>query len=174
MISSNQWNNVLKMMKHRGYEISLDTPIVSYFSITNCKTVIYCHDQIKLSTQQSKQLISRLTEDKITHIIIITSHPVSRIVQKQFSNFETELFQLFEFNFCFIEHDLCPRHKILSKEETDKFLQQHKIEKDNLPRLLAHNPFTRFYGLKTGIAVIFLREYPNNEPCYFVRICADS
>jgi len=55
------------------------------------------------------------------------------------------------------EHELVPKHVLLTAAEKQQLLQRYKINENNLMRILVSDPVARYYGLKRGQVVKIIR-----------------
>jgi len=59
-----------------------------------------------------------------------------------------------------LEHELVPKHILLSKEEASRILRRMGISKRQLPWILASDPVARAIGAKPGDVVMVIRRSP--------------
>jgi len=59
-----------------------------------------------------------------------------------------------------LEHELVPKHILLSKEEASRILRRMGISKRQLPWILASDPVARAIGAKPGDVVMVIRKSP--------------
>lgn len=80
----------------------------------------------------------------------------------------TEVFNENELLINIIDHDLVPIHEILTKEETEEFLEKYNVKKRNLPKILKTDPVARYYNMQIGDICRILRpsEQTSFAPTY--------
>ncbi|NHW45019.1 MAG: DNA-directed RNA polymerase subunit H [Candidatus Verstraetearchaeota archaeon] len=62
--------------------------------------------------------------------------------------------------FTILDHELVPKHILLSKEEKRQLLEQLKIRPEQLPWIRASDPVAKLIGAKPGDIVKIIRKSP--------------
>jgi len=62
--------------------------------------------------------------------------------------------------FTILDHELVPRHILLTKEERKQLLEQLKIRPEQLPWIRASDPVAKLIGAKPGDIVKIIRKSP--------------
>jgi len=62
--------------------------------------------------------------------------------------------------FTILDHELVPRHILLTKEERRQLLEQLKIRPEQLPWIRASDPVAKLIGAKPGDIVKIIRKSP--------------
>ncbi|MCC6042731.1 MAG: DNA-directed RNA polymerase subunit H [Candidatus Verstraetearchaeota archaeon] len=62
--------------------------------------------------------------------------------------------------FTILDHELVPKHILLSKEERRQLLEQLKIRPEQLPWIRASDPVAKLIGAKPGDIVKIIRKSP--------------
>ncbi|MHA1340723.1 MAG: DNA-directed RNA polymerase subunit H [Promethearchaeota archaeon] len=57
-----------------------------------------------------------------------------------------------------LEHELVPKHKILTKEETEELLKKYSIKLVNLPRIFSDDPVVEMIGARYGDVIKIIRK----------------
>lgn len=57
-----------------------------------------------------------------------------------------------------LQHEIVPKHKILTKEETDELLKKYSIKLVNLPRIFSDDPVIEMIGARYGDVVKIIRK----------------
>ncbi|MFO7797042.1 MAG: DNA-directed RNA polymerase subunit H [Promethearchaeati archaeon] len=57
-----------------------------------------------------------------------------------------------------LRHSLVPRHKLLTKSETEELLEKYKIHYTDLPQMFEKDPVAIAIGAKEGDVVKIIRE----------------
>jgi DNA-directed RNA polymerases I, II, and III subunit RPABC1 len=55
-----------------------------------------------------------------------------------------------ELMFNVTEHELVPKHVLLTPEEKQELLTRYKLKENQLPRMQMGDPVARYFGLKRG------------------------
>jgi len=63
-------------------------------------------------------------------------------------------------SFNIFEHDLVPKHEVLSKEEAEELLRKYRINPYNLPHIKKSDPAIFLIGAKPGDIVKITRKSP--------------
>ena len=56
-----------------------------------------------------------------------------------------------------LEHELVPKHEILSEEEKKELLKKYNITEKQLPKILASDPVVKAIGAKPGDVIRIIR-----------------
>ena len=176
------WKTLKKMMEVRGYDkdyekIDYDDWISKIrkekimkgifrkkdVNDPNKKIILYYQyfpDQ-KVNTDYIKQYLNLMRETKVNSGIIIISGKLSQQakqkVQEINKELQVEIFTVNELVVNITEHELVPKHILLSKEDKDLLLKRYKIKENQLPKILVTDPVARFLGLKRGDVVKIIR-----------------
>jgi|YelNatPaOPRAMG01_1025707.scaffolds.fasta_scaffold00168_47 DNA-directed RNA polymerase subunit H len=71
--------------------------------------------------------------------------------------------------FDIFQHELVPKHSILTKDEVDDLLRRYRIEKYQLPKIRARDPAALLIGAKPGDVVRIVRRSPTAGLAVFYR-----
>jgi DNA-directed RNA polymerase subunit H len=77
-----------------------------------------------------------------------------------------------EFNV--FDHELVPKHILLSKEEADKVLSTYKIKPYQLPRIKVSDPAVETLGGKPGDIVKIIRKSPTAGEVIYYRYVVEE
>jgi len=79
-----------------------------------------------------------------------------------------------EVPFNIFEHQLVPKHRLLSKEEAEKVLARYRVKPYQLPRLLASDPAAKALGAKPGDIVEIVRSSPTAGRALYYRYVVEE
>ena len=176
------WKTLKKMMEVRGYE--KDNEKIDYdewISKIRAKKIMegvfskkdendpnkkirlyyqYFPGQ-KINTDNINEYLKLMRAASINSGIIIISGKLSQQakqkVQEINKELQVEIFSVNELVVDITEHELVPKHILLSKEEKDHLLKRYRIKENQLPKILVTDPVARFLGLKRGDVVKIIR-----------------
>jgi len=112
---------------------------------------------IKLSQQQIKAIKKSYGIDDFLHtyknkpkIIVVKdiSTKASRSILNDYKR--TEIFTEEFLMINLIDHNIVPRHELLTEEETNIFFEKYNCKKKNMPKILIDDPVARYYNMKIG------------------------
>ena len=176
------WKTLNKMMEDRGYdklqdEINFDN-WYSALRQRNCMEGIFTkkigNEQSnkiklyykyipdpKLNSDSIKQFLELMKAPNANSGIIIISGKLStqakQKVQEINNELQVEIFTVNELVVNITEHELVPKHILLSKDDKDALLKRYKIKEHQLPKILVTDPVARYLGLKRGDVVKIVR-----------------
>lgn len=76
--------------------------------------------------------------------------------------FHVEVFKDIELLINLIDHELVPKHFILTEDEKKEFLKSYNCKKKNLMRMNLSDPVARYYDMKVGDIVRIVRASENS------------
>jgi len=72
------------------------------------------------------------------------------------------------------EHELVPKHEIISKEEENNIFKKYNITPDQLPKILAEDPVSLSIGAKPGQIVKITRKSHTATEAIVYRLVVES
>ena len=73
-----------------------------------------------------------------------------------------------------LEHELVPKHEILSEEEKKELLKKYNITEKQLPIILASDPVVKAIGAKPGDVIRIVRNSPVAGRSVYYRIVVEG
>jgi len=73
-----------------------------------------------------------------------------------------------------LEHELVPKHEILSEEEKKELLKKYNITEKQLPKILASDPVVKAIGAKPGDVIRIIRNSPVAGRSIYYRIVVEG
>lgn len=68
-----------------------------------------------------------------------------------------------------IEHELVPKHEVMSPEEVKALLKRYHVRLEQLPQILTSDPLVRILGAKPGDVIKITRKSPISGISYYYR-----
>lgn len=114
----------------------------------------------KLKIAEIHSKIAVMENMQIKHCIIVFEGSPTPVVKDIISKMQLqkifiELFEADELQFNITKHQLVPKHRLLSHEESQEFKKKYGI---NIPKLLSSDPVARFYDFKKGSIIEITRK----------------
>lgn len=174
--------NVLKMLEDRGYTVSSKEMSESYESFRNRVTnrsdlVILCQrsnadeyifvefyekQDKKIGVQQINEFGLRISNQNIKNGIMILSGGITTLCKNaiqdlSLAGINIETFDEKELIVNITEHELVPKHTILSQDEKNSLLAKYKLKENQLPKILLSDPISKYLGLRRAQVVKIIR-----------------
>ena len=115
----------------------------------------------KINMENIKDFFELMKESKVNSGIILLSGKLSQQAKQKLSEINTqlqvEMFSLNELVVNITEHELVPKHILLTPEEKKKLLERYRIKDSQLPKILSTDPVARYLGLTRGQVVKIVR-----------------
>lgn len=163
--------NIVKMLTERGLikkgdmDAEIEKTIKSYPDdlVYKIKTsngiyaVIYVPQKIT-SINKSPGIIEFLNNFKKYPKIVVIKEISKKVAQHITTNYPTtEIFVETELMINLIDHDLVPKHEMLTSDEMSVFFEKYNCKKRNMPKLLTEDPVAKYYNMKPGDIVRIIR-----------------
>jgi len=175
---------ILQMMRDRGYEVdqkALEATIEQFrancgssFSPTsltkvyrnkNGDRILVCFDPIdRVDTKTLAMLTQKMHDTNVTHMVLVARPGIltpiaARAIEKiKSSGLVIDYFDYDEVIINVTEHELVPKHEILSDEEKGQVLQQYNVNDTQLPRIPRADPVCRYFGASPGQLIRITRD----------------
>ena len=111
---------------------------------------------VRYINQMPKMLKAKDTEAGI----IIANGRYTQSAKTTARRYDTELIPPEFPSFDIFEHQLVPKHEILSPQEREKVLEQFRVQAYQLPRIRTTDPIVRVIGAKIGDLIKITRKSP--------------
>jgi DNA-directed RNA polymerase subunit H (RpoH/RPB5) len=157
------------------YLINLDFSSNFNTSIPNKKIYLkFIHDDIKSINPTS--VLGKFLQKYNSDFKFIVLDDISQKI-------EQELFKSDNFSIIFkknellsnlVDHDIVPKHIMLSKDLADKVLIAYNAKKINMPLISRADPVAKYYGMKPNDICKILRPSTLTTFVPFYRICVDA
>ena len=110
------------------------------------------------------------TYKKDINIVIVTSvgTKARQFIKANYKN--TEIFTEEDMMINLIDHELIPKHEVLSKEETEEFYKVYNMKKRTMPKLFTGDPVAKYYNMKSNDVVRITRSSETAGKAIFYRL----
>lgn len=148
--------NCVKMLNERGVQTFTVDNVLKQQSddlIYNIGDKIVCKIIFHKITAINKSygMMEFVENYKDSKKIIVVKEINKRVLQHAKDiNSNLEVFMEKELMINLIDHELVPKHKVLSKEKGEEVLKSYIAKKKNMPKILSNDPVSRYYGVKPG------------------------
>ena len=68
------------------------------------------------------------------------------------------------------EHELVPKHSILTEEDATKLLQTYNVSRKQLPKMLIKDPAIKALNAKVGDIIKIIRKSPTTKSSIYYRV----
>jgi DNA-directed RNA polymerase I, II, and III subunit RPABC1 len=136
--------------------------------------VEFLSDQ-SIGVKQAKAFVHKVKDDNFhTGIMVCINAPTAASL-KSFAAVEKEVtVEIFlEENLLvnITQHELVPKHILLSKVEKKALLARYRLKESQLPRIQKDDPVARYFGLKKGNVVKIIRRSETSGRYASYRLC---
>jgi DNA-directed RNA polymerase subunit H len=107
-----------------------------------------------------KNLHKIMQEKNIERGIIITSGKYTHVAKSQAKTRNIELLPRTFPSFDIFEHNLVPKHEILTPEEKEQILAEYRVQPYQLPQIKASDPAVKAVGAQPGDILRIIRDSP--------------
>jgi len=125
------------------------------------KLAVFFPDEPKIGIQMIRNFCKRMQGENTHHAILVVQSSITLPAKQQLIDiapiYLIEQFCESELLINVTEHELVPKHVLLTAAEKQQLLQRYKINESNLMRILVSDPVARYYGLKRGQVVKIIR-----------------
>lgn len=81
----------------------------------------------------------------------LIANDISEKIKKTIINIKNlELFTYSQVIKNIIEHHLVPKHRLLTEDEKNQFIQEYDIKNKDMPRIFNNDPISKYYNAKIG------------------------
>ncbi|XP_061360850.1 DNA-directed RNA polymerases II and IV subunit 5A-like [Gastrolobium bilobum] len=122
---------------------------------------VFFPEEVKVGVKTMKTYAKRLHEERVFRAILVVQHKLTNFalnsVREMSSHFHVEIFMESELMMNVTEHVLVPKHQILTDSEKKTLLERYAVKENQLPRIQANDPVSKYYGLQHGQVIKIIR-----------------
>lgn len=113
-----------------------------------------------MGIKQIRQFAQHIDQHNFFTGIMVTAVPTTPAAKKIGATIAPRILELFQEQDLLVnvtEHELVPKHIMLSIEEKRELLRRYRLKESQLPRIQQHDPVARYLGLRRGQVVKIIR-----------------
>lgn len=122
--------------------------------------VFFCEDD-KVGVKPIRAYLEHMKNEGVKRAVLVCSKEISPIAKQALNEMKpmyfVEYFKEEELMIDITEHELVPKHEVLSDDEKQTLLKQYKLKDTQLPRMRPEDPVARYFGLVRGQVVKIIR-----------------
>eukprot|EP00040_Diaphanoeca_grandis_P033382 m.204470 g.204470 ORF g.204470 m.204470 type:complete len:215 (-) comp32888_c5_seq1:111-755(-) len=132
----------------------------------NRKIGIFFPDATKIGISEVRIILTEMEDGDLKEAIIITKGAMTPSAKKGIesspkeSRHTVQCFQQSELIVNITEHEMVPKHELLSSNDKKALLLRYKLTESQLPRIKVSDPVAKYYGLVRGQVVKITRHSP--------------
>ena len=115
----------------------------------------------KIAKDDIDLVAKKMAECNTCDAILIGRVPLTSICEKQIGflheTVHIEYFQEEDLIINITQHELVPKHIVLSSEEKKELLKRYRVKESQLPKILIQDPIAKYFGLRRGQVVKIIR-----------------
>ncbi|CAN6449278.1 unnamed protein product [Victoria cruziana] len=147
-----------------GQSINRDDLIIKCqrSNVQNDQIYVFFIGEAKVGVKLIRAYAERMRSENVIRGILVVRQQLTpsskQWVQDFNTKFHMEVFREEELLVNITEHELVPRHEVLTDEEKKKLLEHYKVKEIQLPRMLLSDPVARYFGMKRGQVAKIIRK----------------
>ena len=123
------------------------------------KILVFYPSDDKVGSNVIKQIATKMCElNVLVSIVIIKS--TTNIARKELESLHPcriELFEQDELMVNITEHELVPKHVVLTQEQKFELLKKYRVKDHQLPKIQIEDPIARYFGVRKGQVMKIIR-----------------
>lgn len=174
---------VFNMLKIRKYVVENEEEFISsteeIFLVhkindeTNKLYVFFPPMSSKVGVFTIRQYIKEMQQNNVNQAIIIVKDSITAFAKQVFIEAKPLIIEHFRENELFIDklsHILVPKHELLEETEKRELLKIYKSKELQLPKILASDPISRYFGARRGQVFKITRSSETSGEYIYYRI----
>ena len=164
LVTQNEHDLTFDQFKER-YNYPVQKPLlmmlVSKVDDPNNQLFVFFPDEAKVDVKNLTEYADRMRQQNVNRAILVVENEISPFAKKALAEAQPlyfiEVFKESELLIDITEHELVPKHEVLTKEEKLKLMERYNVTLSQLPRMYTTDPITRYFGLSRGDVVKIIR-----------------
>ena len=153
--------NLFKKKSHADLTIFTETR--PDYKIQKGSIFVFFPSDEKVGVKPIRTYKAEMSSKKCVRAIVVTKDGITPFARSEINSMATEkdtegngpfyieIFTEPELMIDITEHELVPKHEVLTHEEKDLVLKQLCIKEHQLPKIMSFDPVTRYFGLGLGL-----------------------
>mmetsp|Transcript_6779 Transcript_6779/g.11951 ORF Transcript_6779/g.11951 Transcript_6779/m.11951 type:complete len:212 (+) Transcript_6779:111-746(+) len=146
-----------------GYPVKKESMLVMAVKVDdpNDQMFVFFPEEDKLDVKSIAKYAEYMKAREVRRAILVVEKDISSYAKKALADapplYFIEVFKESELLVDITDHELVPKHEVLSQEEKDFLMQRYNLTDSQLPRMYTTDPITRYFGLVRGQVVKVIR-----------------
>lgn len=136
---------------------------------------VFFPEDEKVGVKPIKVYTDRMRSEGVSNAIMVLRVDITpfakQAVQEMSDSFRIEHFKEAELLVDITQHQLVPKHELLTQSEKVELLKRYRLKEIQLPRIQPNDPIARYYGMKRGQVVKIIRPSETAGRYVTYRIC---
>jgi len=141
----------------------------------NKKIFVFFPGEEKVDVKALQQYADKMQEQQVYFAIIVVENDMSPFAKKALEEakpqYNIEVFKEAELQVDITEHELVPKHEVLTDDEKQQLLKRYNLKDSQLPRMFPKDPISRYFGLQRGQVVKIIRSSETAGRYISYRVC---
>jgi len=124
------------------------------------RIMVFFTEDASIGVKPIRQFVQTMADKSVQRAIVVIRNQITPAAAKVMQSLPKIKFETFFENELLInitEHQLVPKHQLITDEEKRALLQRYHLKETQLPRIQVNDPVARYFGLKRGDVVKILR-----------------
>ena len=118
-----------------------------------------------------RDMVKEMKKKKIKNKLIIAGGKVTRFAKNEMMTNKIEFIPAHLVLMNILEHEMVPKHEIISEEEANQILKKYRITPDQLPLIFNTDPVAMIIGAKPGDYIKVTRKSATAGLSIIYRLC---
>jgi DNA-directed RNA polymerases I, II, and III subunit RPABC1 len=136
---------------------------------------VFFPEDEKVGVKPIKVFTDRMRNESVFNAIMVLRVDITpfakQAVQEMSDSFRIEHFKESELLVDITQHQLVPKHLVLTPNEKSELLKRYRLKDSQLPRIQSNDPIARYYGMKRGQVVKIIRPSETAGRYVTYRVC---
>lgn len=137
------------------------TMLVGKLDDVDEKLFVFFPEEPKVGVKPIRRYLDEMKRESVKRAIILVQDSMTPFAKQALNElapqYVLEQFAEAELLVDITEHELVPKHEVLSADEKAALLAQYKLSETQLPRMKPTDPIARYFGLQRGDTVKIVR-----------------